>query len=518
MGQYATDLLSVSVNAAHRHQVTLATWIGVAVFLAALGLLASRFSRVENSGDYLLMGRGIGFWLFFGAYTGASIGGASLAGFTGTGFSEGISTIWLIVFSSFTVPIFAWAFGPAINRFGREASAFTLADFLVTRFGPRLRAPAMVLTYLRPAFITGLQFLALGTLLRAAFGLSTFTGVVLGAVVVLAYTLVGGQYSAITSQWLQALLQGLGMFVFLLLAIRLHGSVSAAGTALREHLPSSFLDAWNVDPSLLSVWIISMGLFYFIDPWLFQWAYMARDQRTSRNALIVAAVTSPWAAVSFFGGMLLAAAVSAGQLHLPAKLDPDLVYLTFIQNHLGTLVASFLLVSFLMTVLSCASSFLMNGATILQADLLLPLASETGQAHPVLLSRIAVLVTGVLGVAAALWVPVLVPLWIIGQTIAVSGLFWPVLAAWFWPRATAAGALASVTLGAGSSFSWALAAWSFNGSANALWMGLHASHIGMAVSLFALVSVSLLTQADADEAPEATCWSALRRRASETST
>ncbi len=481
------------LGAAHRHQVTLLAWAGVVIALGLFAWLGLRFSRIESRGDFLLMGRGVGFWLFFGAYTGASIGGASLAGFTGEGYVSGISATWLIVVSSITVPLFAWMFGPAINRFGREHGAATLGDFLAWRYGPAIRGPAMVLTYLRPAFITGLQFLAIGTLMRAAFGTGTATGVLLGAGVVLAYSALGGQYSAITSQWLQALLQGLGMFVFLGLAVSVHGGLGAAGEALTRDLPASFRDVWSISPGVLSVWVISMGLFYFVDPWLYQWAYMARDQRTSRNALVVASVTSPWTAVSFLGGMLLAAGVRTGRLRIPDGLDPDLVYLHFVQDHVGTVLAAFLLVSFLATVLSCASSFLMNGATILQADLLEPLLARRARVGPVTLGRIAVLLTGLLGIAAALWVPVLVPLWIIGQTIAVSGLFWPVLAAWVWPRASGTAAVASLLVGSGTSFAWAMAAWFARGSANATWHGLHAAHVGMGLSLVVLVAVSLTT-------------------------
>ena len=94
-----------------------------------------------------------------------------------------------------------------------------------------------------------------------------------------------------------------------------------------------------------------------------------------------------------------------------------------------------------MTVLSCASSFLMNGATILKSDLLdAVLSEERVKEQPVLIGRLAIVATAAFGVVAALWVPVLVPLWLIGQSIVVSGLFWPVLAAWFWPRSTACGA------------------------------------------------------------------------------
>ena len=40
------------------------------------------------------------------------------------------------------VPLFAVLFGGPLNRFGRERNAYTLADFLVHRYGPAVRRPA----------------------------------------------------------------------------------------------------------------------------------------------------------------------------------------------------------------------------------------------------------------------------------------------------------------------------------------------------------------------------------------
>ena len=81
--------------------------------------------------------------------------------------------------------------------------------------------------------------------------------------------------------------------------------------------------------------------------------------------------------------MLLMAGVSSGSLHFPEGIESDQIYLSFIQNHVGVGGGALLLVAFLMTVLSCASSFLMNGATILKSDLLAAvLEEETVQQRP----------------------------------------------------------------------------------------------------------------------------------------
>lgn len=499
-------------GAEHVASVQLVSWAGVGLLLLLFARIGAHFAKLESADDFLLMGRSVGFWLFFGAYTGAAIGGASIAGFTGEGYSVGISAFWILLVSGFTVPLFAWLFAGPLNRFGREFKAFTLTDFLVARYGPSVAKPAMMITFLRPGFITGLQFLAIGTLLRVGFGVDPTVGVLGGAAIVLMYTLLGGQYSAITSQWLQSLLQGLGMLIFLVLAVSLHGGVNETVIAMEQNLPGEFLDVFSADLSFMSVWLISMGVFYVVDPWLFQWAYMAKSPKTSKDALVAAAVASPWGAVSFLGGMSVAAAVASGRLQMAPDLAPDMIYLSFVQNHLPLGLAALLLVAYLMTVLSCASSFLMNGATIIKSDLLDPLLGK--EESPTLVRpRLAIALTTIFGVVTALWVPVLVPLWIIGQSIAVSGLFWAIMAAWFWPRATAKGAFASLLVGAGTSFGWAMWAWISKGAVWELIYGLHPAHVGMITSLVVMVGVSLMTSHSKDESPNATSW----RRLKETS-
>ena len=89
-----------------------------------------------------------------------------------------------------------------------------------------------------------LSVTAIGLLLQLGFGLDKSTGILLGATIVLGYTMVGGQFSAITSQWLQALLQGLGMLLFLVFAVSIHGGISEAGLSITAWFKRPSLPSW----------------------------------------------------------------------------------------------------------------------------------------------------------------------------------------------------------------------------------------------------------------------------------
>jgi len=190
---------------------------------------------------------------------------------------------------------------------------------------------------------------------------------------------------------------------------------------------------------------------------------------------------------------------------LPASIKGDQVYLYFITKIISPAIGIFLLVSFLMTVLSCASSFLLNGATLMYNDFLKK--SKIGKNYSqIKLSRIAVLFTTFFGVITALWVPFLIPLWIIGQGLAVSGLLIPVFSAWFWKRGTSKGAYYSLISGLLSSFLFSIIAWIKKGSPNALLGNFHFVHIGLIVSLVVMILISYLDRKEPEEIVEKTLW------------
>ncbi len=464
-----------------------------------------KFSKISKPKDFLLMGRNIGFWLFFGAYTGAAIGGASTAGFVGYGFADGYSSMWLIAVSGITLPLFAFVFAKKLNVFGRKNEAYTLPDFLAIRFGEKIRVLSSLISYLRPVFISGLQFVALGIVFKVAFGLDMKYGILISALLILVYTITGGQYSAITAQWLQSILQGAGLLIFLGATIYYNGGIKASFINLHKFLSPEKLTAFNMDFSVFTVWIITMGLFYLVDPWLYQWAYMAKNAQTSFDAMVAVSLSSPWGAISFMGGMFIEAAVKAKLISLPATIQGDQVYLYFITKIIHPAIGIFLLVSFLMTVLSCASSFLLNGATLMYNDFLNK--TKFGEkSNKIRLSRVAVLITTILGVATALWVPFLIPLWIIGQGLAVSGLLIPVFAAWFWKRGTSKGAYYSLISGLLSSFLYSIFAWVKKGSPNAIVGGFHFVHIGLIVSFLSMIIISLSDKKEPDEIINKTLW------------
>lgn len=456
---------------------------------------------VVSSEDFLLAGRRAPFWLLASAYLGGFVGGASVSGYCGYGYAGGISQIWTALWVVLGITVFIIVFARRLNYFGRKTHAVTISDFICERYGESLRLPTAIMAFFRPGFITGMQFLAIAVVLRVAFNWPLPWGVLLSAAVIMLYMITAGQYAALVTQWLQCVFQSLAIVLFGYAAFKVVGDVNAATAAFYSILPANFANIWTVDFKIFSVWFITFGLFYLVDPWIFMWAYIGETPRVSSNAQLAVLGASYFNVLPFVGGMALAAGALTGALVIPSEVTPDGLYSWFAMNKMGVLMGYFLMVGLLMTIVSCGSSFCMNGVTILTRDIYQKCLNKNASEKQVLTaSRVSLIIVVAIGILSALWLPILVPLWVLAQALCISGLLATTMAAWFWKRSTTAGAWASTVFGGISAIAWAGLAWKVTGSPGGLVYGLHAAHVGLIVSIPLMIIVSLATKADYEKA------------------
>jgi SSS family solute:Na+ symporter len=487
--------------------------IALIIFFILAGMW---FQKMASTSDgFLLAGRGAPFWLMGSAYLGGYVGGASVSGYVSLGFSSGIAGMWASLFVMSGCAAFTAIFARRANYFGRKHHAVTIADFVCARFGEKLRVPIALCAIMRPTFLTGMQFLAIAVVAKIVFGLDLKTGVVLSAIVILLYLITAGQYSALITQWFQSLLQSLGIVIFAIAAYRMYGDPSSVTHAMYELLDASKMDFWSVNVSLFTVWLITFGIFYLVDPWIYMWAYIGKTPRVSSNAMLAVLGGSYYNVLPFLSGMCLALGVVMGKLAVPQGLSGDALYAWFTIEFMSPVLAVLVLVGLLMTIVSCGSSFAMNGVTIFTKDIYQGIINKNATDKEVLFaSRVSLVLVTLIGIASALWLPILVPLWSLAQAIGISGLLATTMCAWFWKRSTTAGAYASTVCGGIAAFGWACYAWHVTGSPGGLVtvaeIPLHAAHVGLFVSIPLMFIVSLATAPEYDKA-EVTNYSTLGR-------
>lgn len=468
------------------------------------------FRRVATtSDDFLLAGRGAPFWLLASAYLGGYVGGASVSGYVGYGFNSGISSMWASLFVVTGCALFTVLFARRLNYFGRKNKAVTISDFVCARYGEVMRLPAATAAIFRPAILTGMQFLAISAAMNVVFGTSIRFGVVVSAVIILLYLISAGQYSALITQWFQSVLQAAGIMLFALVAFKAVGDIGSVTTSFYDLLPETFVNFWSIDTSLFTTWLLTFCIFYLADPWMYMWAYVGASPKVSSNGMLAVLGGSYYNVLPFLGGMAILVGVITGKFAVPSGVSGDALYAWFTIEFANTAIGVLILVGLLMTIISCGSSFAMNGVTILTRDIYQMVVRKDATDKQVLFaSRISLIIVVGIGIASALWLPILVPLWALAQAIVISGLLATTMSAWFWKRSTTSGALASTIGGSLSAFSWAMFAWITQGSPGATIGGFHAAHVGVCVSIPLMIVVSLLTKPDYERANE-TNWKVL---------
>ena len=488
--------------------------IVVLIILVILFILAGMwFSRMAKSADdFLLAGRGAPFWLLATAYLGGYVGGASVSGYVGNGMASGISQMWASLFVVSGCALFTILFARRLNYFGRKTNAVTITDFVVERYGNVMRIPAAIVSLTRPTILTGMQFLAIATSMTVVFNTSITFGVIVSSLIILLYLITAGQYSALVTQWFQSILQAIGIILFALIAFKMvAGNPTEVTHTFYEILPGDFTNFFALDTSVFTTYALTLGLFYLADPWMYMWAYVGKTPKVSSNGMLAVLGGSYYNVLPFLAGMAILAGATMGKITVPEGLAGDSLYAWFTVNFSNTFVGVVILVGLLMTIISCGSSFAMNGVTIITKDIYQSCINKNAtNKQAVRASRISVIIIVVVGIVSALWLPILVPLWVLAQAICLSGLFATTMSAWFWKRSTTPGALVSCIGGAVAATAWAMYAWVSTGSPGSLMHGLHAVHVGVFVSIPLMIIVSLCTKPDYERA-ERTNWVTLGR-------
>jgi sodium/proline symporter len=438
---------------------TVAAFVGYLVLLIGIGALSARFSS-RGIGNFFVGGREMNRWV---VALSAVVSGRSawlLLGVTGMAWTMGFSAIWAVAGYTVAEFILFLTLAPRLRRFAGVHDCVTVTDVFAERLGDRDGRLRMALSVVVLAFMAAYvsaQFVGGGKAIGASFGLTPGTGIILTALIVLAYTTVGGFLAVSLTDTLQA-----GFMIFALLAIPLLalGPVGGWGAVQAE------LTAWDpsfLDPLALGagalVGLAGIGLGSPGNPHILV-RYMS-----IRNAsqLRFAAWTGTAANVLMGGGAVLIGLVGRAwfpEVALLPEQDTENLYPLLARETLHPVLFGVVVASIFAAIMSTADSQLLVGASAVVRDLYEKVFRQ-GQAVPerelVRLSRLVVTLL-VVGAVVLGWAAEELVFWLVLFAWAGLGaaLGPPLILSLYWRGTTRAGALAGVLTGAGVTVVWYL--------------------------------------------------------------
>ncbi len=210
----------------------------VLYFAFVIGIGWRLRKSVTSSTEFLTAGHNVPVWITSLAFLAANLGAQEVVGMAASGAKYGIMTSHFYWIGAVPAMLFVGVF---MMPFYYGSKARSVPEYLKMRFDEKTRGLNAITFAIMTLFSSGISMYALGKMFQLVLGWSFDASVLLSAVIVLAYTYLGGLTSAIYNEVLQFFLIVVG---FSPLAII---SVSRAGgwTGIQQRLPDVMTHAWR---------------------------------------------------------------------------------------------------------------------------------------------------------------------------------------------------------------------------------------------------------------------------------
>ncbi|MEO8449252.1 MAG: sodium:solute symporter family protein [Gemmatimonadota bacterium] len=261
-------------------------------FVLAIGWQLRR--KVRTANEFLTSGRSVPVWIASIAFLAANLGAQELVGMAASGAKYGIMTAHFYWIGAIPAMLFVGVF---MMPFYYGSRARSVPEYLRLRFDEKTRAFNAMTFAVMTVFSSGISMYALGLLLKAVLGWSFTASVVVAALIVLAYTLLGGLTSAIYNEVLQFLLILFGFAPLAILAVKAAGGWQTLATRLPEAMTHLWkpADAAIHNPMGVEVFGLVAGLgfvlsfgYWCTDYLVIQRAMAANSMDAARRAPVLA--------------------------------------------------------------------------------------------------------------------------------------------------------------------------------------------------------------------------------------
>ena len=423
---------------------------------------------VKNQADFLVAGRKLPWPVLVFTLLSSWIGAGSLFAGGENAYRNGFAALWQPAGGWVGLVVIALIAGRA-----RRFAQFTVPDLLETRYNATARVMGTIAIVISYTVITSYQFKGGGDILNLIFpSITRDQGMVIIAAFVIVFTAAAGMASI---AYLDLVIGGL-VTTIVIIAVPLLLQKAGGWDHVRSVLPPThFQVLGNLSlPEALNYMIPTM-LLLIGNQGMYQKFFSARSERDAKFAVY------GWIVGTLVLETLLVTFAVIGSSLFKAEHPREIIPLTAFQG-LPSLIGALLLGGVFAKVISTANNYLFSPSTNLIHDVygrfINPHASEKRR---MVMSRLIVLLLGLFALLQATRFESILNAAVYAYTVYGAAVTPAVMAVFFWRRATTAGAIVSIVLGA------------------ALTVGLNlvgydlAIYPALGASLLSLVLISLLT-------------------------
>jgi len=463
------------------------------LIMLIIGFLATK--KVTSSEDWFVGNRQVGPWITALSHGASSLGGGMYIAGPAFGYEMGAAALWAAPGDVFGPLLNFGIIARRMRRITEKMKVVTIPDFFAKRYySTKVRLIAVIILTIALLISMVVEYLAMGVLISAITGWSFIISLVIGAVVVLAYTGAGGYLAVVYTDFAQSILMVIGLLILIPVSVSNVGGFSGMNLGL-----------YNIDPGLPTLWgpgfslygaplmIAGIALVYFIgymgQPHLIIRTVAIKDDKSIRLVPVIGAVFGFLLAFGVYMLGMVGRVVFPEISMLPGS-NMEYVMPMLTLKFLPPVLAGFLLAGASAAVMSTASSLLLVLGSTVGNDLYKGHINKNASDDRMMqISKYATYGMGVLGIVMCflpfLQIGIYQITWIAWSVLSPAFIP-PIVAGLYWKRANKQGAIASMLSGSITGIVWY---YMFQASTN-----IHTFFAALIVSTVAMIVVSNLTK------------------------
>ncbi len=482
--------------------------IAIVAYLSMTIIIGVRFSKNNlNTQDFYLGGRKMGpvviamsaeasdmsSWLLMGLPGVAYLTGICDAAWTAIGLAVGTWLNWYFI-------------SKRLRRYSNHLGAITVPDFFAKRFHDRnnvITAIAAVIIIIFFVPYTASGFAACGKLFNTLFGIDYHAAMIVSALVIITYTILGGFQAVCTTDLIQSVVMSIALITIVVFGVSSAGgidAVAANASALPGYISmhATYNAAAGTESSYSLLTIISTlawGLGYFGMPHILVRFMAIEDEK---KLVLSRRIASIWVViamtVAIFIGVIGLAMTKSGAMESLADSETVIVTIANILSKHGiltALLAGIILAGILAATMSTADSQLLTAASGFSENLIKDFFKiKISEKQSITLARVTVVCVSLVSIFLAKNPDSSVFQIVSFAWAGFGGAFGAVmLCSLFWKRTTLAGAISGMLAGGVTIFIWKFLVRPLGGA-----FDIYELLPAFIVSLVVIVVVSLLTK------------------------
>jgi solute:Na+ symporter, SSS family len=449
---------------------------GVALYmLGMLGVGYYASTKARSVTEFMIAGRGLGVPVLSMTIMATWFGGAMMLGGAGAAYDHGMLGVivdpWGGALALFLIGLF-------FARLFRRLRIITVADFMERRFGKVAGVAITITTVVSNIMWVAGTLVAFGVIFDSLTNVPFETGIIIGAVVVFTYTMLGGMWAVALTDLVQMIIIIVGLIILMTVVLIDVGGWGVIAPQLPETtfrmLPLEYTgEHWL---NYLRAWTI-IGLVDISAQTLFQRIAAAKNERVAQRSFYVGgAGYLMFGMVAVFLGII-------GSVTMPDIANSEFIVPELAKAHLHPVAIAVFVGAMLAAIMSSADSALLAASSIVAKNALPYVKRDPSPRLTLLITRLAIPLFGGIALLIALRIQVVFDLMVDANILGLAVIIVPFILGVWWTKANRAGALSGMAAG--------LITWLTTMS---LWPNLPSDFMGLAACLVVMLVVTPLTQ------------------------